>query len=68
MTWEITKKRGTVELRKSFSSHPHYANVLIVVDTEGGVVMSMNGKAAMTADDMNDMNDAVKNAHSLLAK
>ena len=68
MTWEITEKRDTIELRKSFSSQPHYANVLIVVDTKGGVVVSMNGKASMTVDDINDMTDAIEYAQYFLTK
>ena len=68
MTWEFTKKRGTIELRNTFASQPHYANVLIVVDADGGVVVSMNGKAPMTVEDINDMNDAVKNAQTILGK
>lgn len=59
--WTGVHKDGTIELRKTFSKPPHYAQVLIIVDGEN-VTMSMNGKAAMSLDDALEMTTVIQAA------
>ena len=62
MSWKAnTNLKDKVELRKNFSSQPHYADVLIVV-TQDDIVMSMNGKAVMTLSDIIEMTAAISKA------
>ena len=62
MTWKTKRRGNIIELRKTFSSHPDYANILIVVSDDGNVVVSMNGKAQMTIGDITEMHDCVGQA------
>jgi len=58
----IINKDGKVELRKSFETRPNYAQVLIVVDKDANAIFSMNGKASMTASQIDEMAEVVHDA------
>ena len=51
-SWNGTVSLGKVELRKTFSKAPNYAQMLIVVDSDDAVTVSMNGKASMNVQDV----------------
>ena len=62
LSWKANIKiKDRIELRKNFSSQPHYADVLIVVNRDD-IVMSMNGKAVMTLPDIIEMTAAIGKA------
>ena len=61
-----TKNNERIELRKTFSRCGSYAQVLIVLEKEGTVSISSNGKIAMTFDDWDEVNAVVKEALDLI--
>ena len=58
----------TVELRNTFKGFGNFSQVLVVVSLEEpGVILSMNGKASMSMDDMRILSGAVVEARLRLA-
>ena len=65
-TWTGIIKNGKAELRKSFEVRPNYAQVLIVVDKNKNATFSMNGKASMTANELDEIAAVVHEAVNML--
>lgn len=63
--WRGINKGDCIELRKTFSKHPNFSQMLITI-TGDDVVMSMNGKAPMSVEDIAEIGEVVKEAKNKL--
>lgn len=64
--WTGYSKGKVIELRKTFSNHPNYAQVLIVITDKDNVTFSMNGKAGMTLNELSELADVINEVRTLI--
>lgn len=56
------KDTARIELRKTFTHNNSYAQVLIIIEKDGTISMSTNGKIIMTASQWVEMNNVITEA------